>query len=292
MTEMSARRGFGAASGPEFESYHGLKRRIAVLQFEDDTDLGAGKAGSAATDMIISVLARSGRFVIVERSELETILQEQTLGQSGAMTFESAISAGRLSGVQALVLGRVESLQYEYSRKDLDSDDKDWGLSLMGSLGLAELNCRVVDVTSGEMLFSDRASGSQIRPGFGVRTEDFNLEDEHSIDESVLGISLRKAANKIAAQIVDAVDVIPWYGKVIKVEGDQVYITPGRSDGVRIGTHLQVIPGWQETDSESVEDTVSIGEIEIIGYVGERVSTAQVLSGDGIVVGSLVKVRK
>ena len=156
MSEMSAMRGYAAVSGPEFEPYHGLKRRIAVLQFDDQTDLGAGKAGSAVTDMIMGVLARSGRFVVVERSELNVVLGEQALGQSGAMTLESAITAGRLGGVQALILGRVEELEHEYHRRDLESEEKDWGIALMGSFGLAELYCRVVDVASGEILFSER----------------------------------------------------------------------------------------------------------------------------------------
>lgn len=289
MTQMSTMRGYGAASGPVFDSYHGLKRKIAVLEFEDNTNLGAGKAGSAATDMVIGVLTRSGRFLVIERSELEGILKEQELGQSGAITHESAITAGRLAGVQALVLGRLESLEHQYKRKDLDYDNGDWGIAVMGSLGFAELYCEVIDVASGEILFSDQATGTQVRPGFVLRSEEFDIEDEHSLDETVVGVALRKAANKLAERIVEVVDEIPWYGKVIKIEGDKVYFTPGRTGGVQVGTRFQIIPEWLKVGGDGIDDVESIAEIEVIGHIGDRVSTAQVLSGGGIIVGSLVR---
>jgi curli biogenesis system outer membrane secretion channel CsgG len=288
MSELSAASGYAAVQGPEFEVYTGLKRTIAVLPFEDNTSLGESKAGEAASAMILGVLSRSGRFIIVERSNLEEVISEQALGQSGAITLESAVQAGRISGVQAIVLGSVESLDYSYNRKDLDSEKKDWGISLMGSRGFAEINCRLVDVVTGEILFSGRASGSHLRPGLGIRTEEFDINDEHSLDETVVGVSLRKAANKMAADIVESVDRIRWYGKVIKSVEGNIYITPGINNGLEIGTRLRIIPFTIRDDIEDIETAESIAEIEVTGFVGTRLATAQLVSGSEIKSGYIV----
>ena len=288
MSELSARGEYASAQGPSFATYSGLKRTIAVLPFEDNTELGRGKAGEAVADMILGVLTRSGRYIVVERSQLDQVLNEQALGQSGAVSMESAVEAGRIKGVQALVLGRLEALEHSFNRKDLDSKDKDWGISLMGSLGKAEVFCQVVDVATGEILFSDRASGSQVRPGFGFRNEDVDLKDEHSLDESVVGISLRKAANKLSEKIVYAVNNIRWYGKVIKIMQDKVYITPGKTCGVKVGTRFKIIPYSINDDPDEIETAPTIAEIQIDGFVGTQVSTAQIESGSGIQEGFLV----
>lgn len=103
---------------------------------------------------------------------------------------------------------------------------------------------------------------------------------------------MRKAANKLAAKIIDAAAVIPWYGKVIKVQGDKVYITPGRSGGVQVGTRLQVIPGWPAGETYAIDNMESFAEIEVVGYIGDRVCTAQLLSGEGVIVGSLIRERR
>ncbi|UCE08020.1 MAG: hypothetical protein JSW07_08325, partial [bacterium] len=42
------------ARGPEFTPYYGLKRRIAVLDFENLAEFGGTKLGSAVADQLIS----------------------------------------------------------------------------------------------------------------------------------------------------------------------------------------------------------------------------------------------
>ena len=52
-------------------------------------------------------LVQSGKYVVVERAQLDAILQEQNLGASGAVTPATAAKVGKLLGVQLLLTGSM-----------------------------------------------------------------------------------------------------------------------------------------------------------------------------------------
>lgn len=83
-------------------------QRFAVAAF---TDLGpeaeARRLGLVVADAMLTNLARDHRLPLVERAALAQILDEQALGQSGALDEASAARVGQLAGARALVLGSV-----------------------------------------------------------------------------------------------------------------------------------------------------------------------------------------
>src|SRR5689334_5228881 len=58
----------------------GLKRRIGVVDFVNKTTYGANRLGTSASDILITELAKSNRFIIVERDKLDKLMEEQKLG--------------------------------------------------------------------------------------------------------------------------------------------------------------------------------------------------------------------
>jgi TolB-like protein len=81
---------------------------IAVLPLE-----GSGIESSEAqvlTDELRSVLVQSGQFVVLERSNMESILKEQGFQLSGCTSAECALEAGKLLGVSKMVAGSVGKL--------------------------------------------------------------------------------------------------------------------------------------------------------------------------------------
>src|SRR6266850_5246518 len=63
----------------------GLKRRIGVVDFVNKTTYGANRLGTSATDILITELAKSNRFIVVERDKMDKLLEEQKLGLTGAI---------------------------------------------------------------------------------------------------------------------------------------------------------------------------------------------------------------
>ncbi len=81
------------------------KPSIAVLPLEEN-----GISPSEAmvlTDELRSVLVQSENYIVVERSNMESILQEQGFQLSGCTSTECAVEAGKLLGVEKMVTGSI-----------------------------------------------------------------------------------------------------------------------------------------------------------------------------------------
>jgi TolB-like protein len=89
---------------------------VAVLDLEA---VGADKVqASAATDRLREELLKSGRFTLVDRSQMDEVLKEQAFQQTGCTTQECAVQVGKVLGVRKLITGRVTKL-----------DDRNWLIS-------------------------------------------------------------------------------------------------------------------------------------------------------------------
>ncbi len=271
---------------PVFTEYTGLKRAIAVLNFEDETELGQGKVGSAISDMLIGQLVRSGRFVVVERSQLEQILQEQGLGQTGVMTEETAAQVGKLLGAHALVLGRLNELTFRSGRHDFKSDEeKEEGFSLAASIGMAEVSFKVINTETGEIFISDVFRETDFRPGFGIRTKEWAFEDIEDFNQSVVGIATRKCLNKIVVKIIKNSDQLPWFGKVIKVDTTTIFFSPGKKSGIKVGQYFSVYSAITDIDSAGLP----LGKVEVVDFIGERITKASILAGENFAPGNIIR---
>ncbi len=81
------------------------KELIAVL------DLRGVKADepevAALTDRLREVLLKTGRYTLVDRSQMEAILDEQALQQTVCTEQECAVQVGRILGVRKIIAGKV-----------------------------------------------------------------------------------------------------------------------------------------------------------------------------------------
>lgn len=283
------------AEGPEFTPYFGLKRRVAVLDFENYSNQGGIKLGSLVTDQLVSRLAQSNRFILVERSRIEKIFQEQALGQSGAITEETAPQVGKLLGVESLIFGSIHEARQETGKQKIDNEKKKWSLALKASVGVVRISYKMMNTTTGEILLADDVSSTEIKPGFDLRTKDIDLENMFEFDQTVIGIAVRKAVNRIAQDIAQNVGTIEWVGKVVQSKADTlVYFTPGRGVGVRLEQGFDIFENVEFQEEEIVinEDAVSNvpkARVIVTGFIGDKVARARVIWGGGIKRGDVVK---
>lgn len=286
------------ARGPDFVPYFGLKRRIAVLDFENLADFGSQKLGSAVADQLVSQLARSNRYTLIERSRIEKIFQEQALGQSGAITEDTAPQVGKLLGVESLVLGKILEAKQETSQQDIDNEKKKWALKLIATIGVIHISYKIINTTTGEILSADDVSTTEIKPGFGLKTQDINLENMFEFDQTVLGIAIRKAVNKIAQDIAANVTLIEWIGKVVQSKADTlVYFTPGRGAGVQLEQLFEIFEAMDfENENIVTEDSLASDQpkarVKVSGFIGDKVARAKVIQGINIKRGDVVKLVK
>jgi curli biogenesis system outer membrane secretion channel CsgG len=117
--------------------------RIAILPPTVD------KAGtSGLEDHAGLLLMKPGRFSLVDRSEVDRILQEQQFGSSGVVDPGTAAKLGKLMGAEGVMIVNITSLKHDEFFKD-SPDQRD-----------AQLYVKIISVETAEVLYYAQGTGS------------------------------------------------------------------------------------------------------------------------------------
>ena len=88
-----------------------VKSKIAVLSIQSPK----ANLGNYVTDCLSMHLVNQEQFVVIERSELDSVQKEQKYQLSGEVSDETAVSVGRQLGTQIIVTGSIMPLGDNYS---------------------------------------------------------------------------------------------------------------------------------------------------------------------------------
>ena len=89
------------------------KKTVAILDFE-----GRGISvmeAATLTDRLMSEMVNTDAIIMVERNQMDEILQEQGFQQSGCTTNECAIEIGQLMNVEKIIGGSVNKVGNTFS---------------------------------------------------------------------------------------------------------------------------------------------------------------------------------
>jgi len=111
-TEVKVRESSGRSmADAQADHYNGPKARIAVARFENKTadsqSWYSPSIGDGMADMLTTALVNSGRYIVLERESLDTVLSEQDLGASGRIREDTAAAIGEIEGAELLVVAAV-----------------------------------------------------------------------------------------------------------------------------------------------------------------------------------------
>ncbi|HBK68897.1 MAG TPA: hypothetical protein DDZ91_09670, partial [Firmicutes bacterium] len=87
--------------------------KIAVLPFDDgsidEVWWGDYNVGSGVSDELVTALLNltPQKFRVMEREQIQRVLEEQEFGASGLVDASSAAKIGKILGVQFLLIGKV-----------------------------------------------------------------------------------------------------------------------------------------------------------------------------------------
>jgi len=143
---------------------------LGVIEFRNESGAGwwRGGVGWELAGMLSNELAATGAFRVVERSKLESVLQEQNLAASGRVAAGSGARIGKLTGAQYLVAGTVTA--YEENTKGTGGGISFRGVSVGGKSSEAYLavDIRVINATTGEIDFVRTVEGRSKGGGVSV----------------------------------------------------------------------------------------------------------------------------
>ena len=271
-----------------------LKKRVAVSRFEDRTGSGYHSLGSGVADMLATALVKSGKFSVIERQDLDNVLTEQKLGESGLVTPETAPKVGQLLGAELFVVGAVT----EFGTKESSIGG---GISLFGGgvktkKARAVVDVRLINTSTGEIIASESEEGTESSTGVDVRYSDINFDNSSSWDNTDIGKATREAVNGVVKLITENMEKIPWSGKIIKVNADgTVLMKPGSEGNVKTGMELFVFRKGEEIKdpdtglSLGAEET-KLGRIKTTeDMLRGKAMKASVLEGKDFKVGDIVR---
>lgn len=276
----------------------GLKKRIAVVDFEDRSGWGHN-IGTGLADMLVTDLVKSGNFMVIERQELSKILEEQGLGMSGAVTPQSAAQVGKLLGVELMVMGSVS----EFGEKKSGIGGSLGKLGIGGRVtkrkARAVVDIRLVNTTTAEIILAETAEGEEGDTGLDkIRIEDVDFGNPTHWDNTLVGKASRKSIDKCVGYISKAMEKIPWQGKVIKVNADgTLYMKPGSAGGVKLGMEFAIYSQGEDiidpdTGISLGSEESMIGRIKVAQDIGDgKACKAIIVSGTGMKTGDLVRTK-
>lgn len=141
------------------------KPRIAVLEFENKANSGwhwwSDRGAAAMQDVFVTELVKSGKFRVIDRERLDALMQEKNLSLSGDVNPATAVQAGQLLGVEYFLVGSVteygatEAGAHGSGRRGLP------GFGVGKKTFVAAANARIIDATTGEIIWADEARGEE-----------------------------------------------------------------------------------------------------------------------------------
>jgi len=266
----------------------GPKKLIAVGSFENKTSFsGQWNLGDGMAEMLTTALIQSARFIVLERPEVEKILKEQNFAASDRTTGTGGAKLGKVLRAQILVMGAIT----EFSQNTQDSGvgfatDK-VGLGVKVNKAHVAINLRMVDTTSGQVLYSERVKSEVKRSGVSVdySSSDFAIGGSH-FKKTPLGEATQKAIDQAVMYIAKKMQGLPWKGRIVLVKEDsKIYINAGRQGAIKPGMTFTVYrPGEELIDPETglnlgSEETL-LGRISVV-EVKDKFSIAIAEEGEG-----------
>ncbi|MGV8039392.1 MAG: CsgG/HfaB family protein [Thermoanaerobaculaceae bacterium] len=272
------------------------KPRIAVLEFGHKAlNSRWWGSGGAAQDMFVTELVKSGRFSVIDRERLDALMQEKNLSLGGDIDPSTAVKAGKLLGVEYFLFGNVTEFGEQENKAKVG-----WGFGVDVSKKkfVAALDCRLVNTTTGEIVWADTGKKEESNVNVFVFGTGGGVDDDRMFDKvlrpvveelakKIKGLDLTSSGGPVAASEVKS-------GKIAKVEGSTVWINLGSANGLNVGDTFAVYElGEPIKDPDSGEvlgqDERKIGRIRVTAVKGPKYSECTIVDGSGLSTGNIVK---
>lgn len=231
-------------------------------------------------DLVVGELVRSGAMQVVERERLEQILGEQKLGKLGVLDPKTVAEAGKVLGVQYLLLGTVT---------DFTIDDGGVRLPLVGkytkTTARVALDARLVDTETAAILAAVSGRGEESQSGFALGSVFGSLEglafDSQRFQNHILGIATNNAVEELVRNLTFELRKLPQKSQsclVADVAGERVILNQGSSAGVQVGQRYRIQKKLREVTDPLTGEVIfveeeTVAEAEVI-QVTERAAVA------------------
>jgi len=212
------------------EDYQGLKRKVAIARFSNETEQARGAfydqsrdpLGKQGMEILSTRLAQTGKFILLERADIDKIQKE--LEEFGSK------DAFQKVGADFLLLGAIT----EYGRKNTGEEGA-FSRSKTQTVQ-AGVSIRLVDVYTGQIVYAEEAKGQAET----TTSTTLGLGGTAGYDATLSDKAISAAISKLVENIINNCTDKPWRSYILSND-DVMIIAGGKSQGIKVGEVFAVV---------------------------------------------------
>ena len=202
-----------------------IKRKVAIGRFSNETEYGKGlfydkdndPMGKQALDILSAKLGASGKFILLERNDLQQLLEEAN---------RNGQSAQQAIGADYMIIGSIT----EFGRKNT-SQSQVFTTSKTLTVDAA-VSIRLVDVATGQIIYSDQGKGSA---EITTKSTFVGTGGHAGYDATLSDKAISAAIDQLVENIINKLSDKPWKSYFLSYDSDAIIIAGGKSQGIEPG---------------------------------------------------------
>src|SRR5512140_3484465 len=238
-----------AQSAAQAPAAHRYKTRIAIARFTNESNYGRSlltdqdldRIGKQASDMLMSRLVLSGKFLVLERPDAAKLEREQKL------------SGGSLVGADTVIAGAVTEFGRSVGGKS------GFLSSTKLQLARAKVDIRLVDVKTSHAYFSAIGAGEASTESGEIAGFGSHADYDATLNDRAIAAAITDVIDRLVASLAER----PWRTDVLEIQGGKVFITGGKRQGVREGDQLAVMRAGATVKSKQTGFDVSLPATQV-----------------------------
>lgn len=240
-----------------------IKRKVAIGRFSNETQYAKGlfydkdndPMRKEALDILSSKLASSGKFILLEREDLDLLVAE-------------AGEDMKKIGADYIILGSIT----EFGRKN-EGQQKVFSSTKTQTVE-AGVSIRLVESATGLIIYSDEAKGYAET----TTKETLGVGGKAGYDATLSDKAISAAISQLVENIINKCMDKPWRSYILSVEDGTYIISGGASQGLAANDKFNVYKKGKSVKNPQTGMMIElpgskVGEVTVISSIGDTPET-------------------
>lgn len=240
-----------------------IKRKVAIGRFSNETQYAKGlfydkdndPMRKQALDILSSKLASSGKFILLEREDLDLLVAE-------------AGEDMKTIGADYIILGSIT----EFGRKN-EGQQKVFSSTKTQTVE-AGVSIRLVESATGLIIYSDEAKGYAET----TTKETLGVGGKAGYDATLSDKAISAAISQLVENIINKCMDKPWRSYILSVEDGTYIISGGASQGLAANDRFNVYKKGKSVKNPQTGMMIElpgskVGEVTVISSIGDTPET-------------------
>ena len=241
-----------------------LKRKVAIARFSNETEYAKGifydKAndplGKQAVDILSTKLASSNKFILLERQDMDKIMDELKI--TGKDEYQKV-------GADYIIIGSIT----EFGRKT--TGEVNVFSRSKSQIVQAGVSIRLIDVSTGQIIYSEEAKGEAETTNKTV----MGLGEKTDYDATLSDKAISAAISKLVENIINNCMDRPWKSYFLAYDDNGIIVSGGKTQGLKLGEMYDVVEKGKTVKNPQTGMSFelpgkSVGKIKISFMGGEN----------------------